>query len=483
MYLNALMRSPLSLLQAKQVQLSQCLCMREMLQTLIIFVPFAGPSPVTPCFPVLRSSEPHTEFQNKAAPGPGQRRPPRSQDGGAREGRNGAPGREGPGSAALSRPAPPDGLPGGEEGPQPGPAMSGAAEARELEERLREAAALGDVAEVRRLLGAGADIDSRNEINGWTCLHWACKRNHAQVVSCLLEAGADKQILTAKGELAAQLTSKPDIRKILGEEQTECQGVKDLNLSIVANHLANPFPNIYTEECIQGSLAESQNESASISSASQSETSPCPPAAQAESTCTPTSCSSGETLPAADAAARPAPVPNITAATACASPGMPHGPSCPPGTTPSLGLCSPGVPGQALPLQPHASPSSPAPAFQPFFFTGTFPYNVQELVLKVRVQNVRDNDFIEIELDRQELTYQDLLRVSCCELGVNPEQVEKIRKLPNTLLRNDKDVARLQDFQELELVLLRSESSPFRSAAAALMERPCYNSRASKLTY
>jgi len=56
-------------------------------------------------------------------------------------------------------------------------------------------------------------------------------------------------------------------------------------------------------------------------------------------------------------------------------------------------------------------------------------------VLKVRVQNLRDNDFIEIELDRQELTYQDLLRVSCCELGVNPEQVEKIRKLPNTLVR------------------------------------------------
>ncbi|NXB69332.1 ANR40 protein, partial [Donacobius atricapilla] len=109
-----------------------------------------------------------------------------------------------------------------------------------------------------------------------------------------------------------------------------------------------------------------------------------------------------------------------------------------------------------------------------------------ELVLKVRVQNLRGNDFIEIELDRQELTYQDLLRVSClscCELGVNPEQVEKIRKLPNTLLRKDKDVARLQDFQELELVLMRSDSIPFQNAAATLMERACYNSRASKLTY
>lgn len=51
------------------------------------------------------------------------------------------------------------------------------------------------------------------------------------------------------------------------------------------------------------------------------------------------------------------------------------------------------------------------------------------------MQNLRDDDFIEIELDRQELTYQDLLRVSCCELGVNPQHVERIRKLPNTVLR------------------------------------------------
>ncbi|XP_071429854.1 ankyrin repeat domain-containing protein 40-like isoform X3 [Pithys albifrons albifrons] len=296
--------------------------------------------------------------------------------------------------------------------------MSGAAEARELEERLREAAALGDVAEVRRLLGAGADIDSRNEINGWTCLHWACKRNHARVVSCLLEAGADRHILTAKGELAAQLTSKPDIRRILG--------------------------------------------------------------AQVESVCTPSPCSSEEDCPALDAAAPPPPA---AAAPAHAGPGVPNGPVCPPAVPPGTGLCSPGVPGQARPLQPSSSLTSPTPAFQPFFFTRTFPYNVQELVLKVRVQNLRDNDFIEIELDRQELTYQDLLRVSCCELGVNPEQVEKIRKLPNTLVRKDKDVARLQDFQELELVLVRSDSSPFRNAAATLTERPCYNSRASKLTY
>ncbi|XP_068269633.1 ankyrin repeat domain-containing protein 40-like [Nyctibius grandis] len=362
--------------------------------------------------------------------------------------------------------------------------MSGAAEARELEERLREAAALGDVEEVRRLLGAGADINSRNEINGWTCLHWACKRNHAPVVSCLLEAGADKQILTSKGELAAELTSKPDIRKILGEEETECQGVKDLKLPIVANYLANPpFPYVYTEERTPASLAESQNESASLSPASQCETSPCSSATQVESICTPPSCHSEDDLPALAAAEQlPAPSAPIAAPNRT-EPGARNGPACQPPSPRSTGLVSPLAARQAVPLQTDSSPTGAAPAFQPFFFTGTFPYSMQELVLKVRVQNLRDNDFIEIELDRQELTYQDLLRVSCCELGVNPEQVEKIRKLPNTLVRKDKDVARLQDFQELELVLVKSDSSPFRNAASTLTERSCYNSRASKLTY
>lgn len=66
------------------------------------------------------------------------------------------------------------------------------------------------------------------------------------------------------------------------------------------------------------------------------------------------------------------------------------------------------------------------------------PYKDTELVLKVRVQNPKEYDFIEIELDRKQLTYQDLLNVCCCELGINSEQVEKIRKLPNTLLRKVK---------------------------------------------
>ncbi|XP_068770286.1 ankyrin repeat domain-containing protein 40 isoform X1 [Struthio camelus] len=371
--------------------------------------------------------------------------------------------------------------------------MSGPSEARELAERLREAAALGDVEEagyfgrVRTGLGArgrrGA-APAPGLLPRRTCLHWACKRNHARVVSCLLEAGADRAILTAAGELPAQLTSKPDIRKILGEEENERQEVKDLNLPIVANYLANPpFPYVYAKESIPDNWTESQNESASISSVSQCETSPCSSATQVESICTPTPLNGDDDFPALDTAQQlPAPSATVTAPKRI-KPNVQNGPICQPSLSHNRGLFSPVASKQAIPQQTNDSPTGPAPTFQPFFFTGTFPYNMQELVLKVRVQNLRDNDFIEIELDRQELTYQDLLRVSCCELGVNPEQVEKIRKLPNTLVRKDKDVARLQDFQELELVLAKSDNSPFRNAASTLPERACYNSRASKLTY
>ncbi|EZA56410.1 hypothetical protein DMN91_009839 [Ooceraea biroi] len=75
-----------------------------------------------------------------------------------------------------------------------------------------------------------------------------------------------------------------------------------------------------------------------------------------------------------------------------------------------------------------------------------------ELVLKIRVANSADPDFVEVELPRGELTYQALLYLCCKELELNPHQVQKLRKLPNTKLRRDKDVQRLQNFQEIEVV-------------------------------
>lgn len=77
----------------------------------------------------------------------------------------------------------------------------------------------------------------------------------------------------------------------------------------------------------------------------------------------------------------------------------------------------------------------------------------EELVLKVRVANCGDPDFIEVELPMGDLTYSRLLRLCTEELDVNPTHVTRVRKLPNTIVRKDKDVARLKDGQELELVL------------------------------
>lgn len=45
--------------------------------------------------------------------------------------------------------------------------MTSAIEEKELQERLREAAALGDIEEVRRLVDFGVSVNSQNEINGW----------------------------------------------------------------------------------------------------------------------------------------------------------------------------------------------------------------------------------------------------------------------------------------------------------------------------
>lgn len=75
------------------------------------------------------------------------------------------------------------------------------------------------------------------------------------------------------------------------------------------------------------------------------------------------------------------------------------------------------------------------------------------MVLKIRVANTADTDFIEVELLRSELTYQALLYLCCKELDLNPHQIQKLRKLPNTRLRKDKDIQRLENFQEIEVVM------------------------------
>lgn len=403
---------------------------------------------------------------------------------------------------------------------------------KELQERLREAAALGDIDEVRSLVESGVNVNSQNEINGWTCLHWACKRNHRHVVSYLLNSGADKDILTAKDEQAAQLTSKPEIKRLLGVEVDEVAEVKELDLPFIPNYLTNP-PFLYSKmdnkaELILNSLTnqngaggdssdDAHSNPASLSPAHEPQSLPSdgPAAPKEQGAFVPVAEQNGSSSSSrtSRSVVNGAPPPDVSVEPRLVSHGEYPYPVAHNGPVRSPPLHAPG-PGttsssssqaQAANANASANPSLsrqqslppqlscgqggagavPAPAFQPFFFTSTFPVNVHELVLKVRIQNpnARENDFIEVELDRQELTYRSLLRVCCRELDVSAEHVEKIRKLPNTMLRKDKDVARLQDFQELEVVLEKVEGLSLFSGAGGLTDRPCYNMKASRLTY
>ncbi|ELT88914.1 hypothetical protein CAPTEDRAFT_149917 [Capitella teleta] len=103
--------------------------------------------------------------------------------------------------------------------------------------------------------------------------------------------------------------------------------------------------------------------------------------------------------------------------------------------------------------------SSRLPAMSPYASGVT---DLDELVIKIRIANSAERDFIEVELDRKRLTYENLMTTMCSELQVNRTLVHKIRKLPDTIVRKDKDVKRFHDFQDLELVLTNktiSESS------------------------
>ncbi|KAG9327986.1 hypothetical protein JZ751_017011 [Albula glossodonta] len=326
---------------------------------------------------------------------------------------------------------------------------------KELQERLREASAIGDIDEVRSLVESGVNINSQNEINGWTCLHWACKRNHRHVVAYLLSSGADKHILTSKDELAVQLTSKPDIRALLGD------------LPIIASYLSSA-PYLYTNQEADGVALEpcvAQNGTLELSDNHHGDRSPGPAPTPLPEPSTLT-----ESRPQRESALVPVAEQNGLCAVHGAPPPEPrHTPLCPAPTPVTRQQAVP----QPLSCAQAGGAGGAVPAFQPFFFTSTFPVNVQELVLKVRIQNpsARENDFIEVELDRRELTYRALLRVCCRELDISAD--------------HDKDVARLQDFQELEVVVEKAESLSLLAAGGqgSLTDRPCYNMKASRLTY
>lgn len=221
-------------------------------------------------------------------------------------------------------------------------------DARINEDNLREAAAIGDLDKVKALIRQSVDVNSRNSVNGWTALHWACKRGHLTVVECLLQNGAESNIQNDKGETCLQLTENPQVRILLGGEANASGSHFTTTLPIVPNYISNPpFPY------------------AVYSSASSDH------------------CQLNE----------------VSAASSSSTAGM--------------------------------------------------------KILKVRLASSLQmhKDFIEIEVSRQ-TTYDQLVTTMWDELGLcSNADLRMVRKLPNTEIRNDRDVQRLHNYQELELVL------------------------------
>jgi len=234
----------------------------------------------------------------------------------------------------------------------------------ELEEKLREAACFGDIDGVKDLIAKGVNVNSQHDINGWTALHWAAKRNHLNIVNLLCNHGADKSIATNKGELPAQLTSEGVIKVLLSANLNKTQATpkvvkKEENLPITPNYIRSP-PLGYKVDTGNREQAAVQEKRPRVENAKQ------PPQRRQVAQVTPQS---------------------------------------------------------------------------------------QELILKVRVAGSEDPDYIEVEMPGESLTLEYLAVVAAEELGVEPSQVERIRKMPNTKLRRDKEVARMTDYQEVELVM------------------------------
>ena len=243
-------------------------------------------------------------------------------------------------------------------------------------------------------------------------MHWACKRHHLDIVQYLLQSGADVSIKTHKGELPIQLASSSEIRKLFKPSQhlLDTVPISDLakeELPIVPNYIKHPiFPyyDVDVDNCSSETIAQS--------------------------------------------------------------------------TKGNVGLKSSHVPSstevQAIPLSPGFSDLNSKVStltVAPKSFTNTQlgkdgmaalshgedQKNVSEMneksikIMKARVCDQTDSDFVEVEVPS--LTYQSLLNAVCDELEIALSDVAKIRKLPNILVRKDKDVQRLREGQELEIIL------------------------------
>ena len=351
----------------------------------------------------------------------------------------------------------------------------------DVNETLREQCSVGGDEDVLRQLRDGAAVNSQNRVNGWTALHFAVRREHASIVRLLLEHGADASAKNLKGEKAIDMTSNKEIRKIItdffsknnnckredqnNEPKSSLVGVNEPSVNIVPGYLANPvFP--YTLATSTSLKGESDNQAGS----DHNDKHVLVPGYLANPVIPYAVAASGQIM-----ASGQIPTTEVLQGDG--------GVNFVPGY-----IANPVIPCAVAASHPNENTNEIKQIFVPHVeqfgslvnsyvnsvksleksseyhlcdsckttpvatvFVGT---DISELVIKIRNANHKDPDFIEVELNRKILTYDELLNVCTRELKIDRDSIAKIRKLPDTIVRRDKDVQRLQPYQELEVVLL-----------------------------
>lgn len=148
---------------------------------------------------------------------------------------------------------------------------------------------------------------------------------------------------------------------------------KDPDLPIIPNYLANPpFPYVYNtmsnsipDPSVNGSISHLE---------SQDTDSPSLPGVE---TCTRASLQHGNAAPEAAGSGGMPSLPRGRAAPPLSKPVLQKGPVYQGSVSWSRSPPSPGGSNQAVPQPENGSCMGPVPAFQPVFFTGAFPLNVQ----------------------------------------------------------------------------------------------------------
>ena len=92
-----------------------------------------------------------------------------------------------------------------------------------------------------------------------------------------------------------------------------------------------------------------------------------------------------------------------------------------------------------------------------FYENSSHKSNDQDNTIVVKVRNSGEPFFIEIELESSDLTILTFTKVLKEEFNLSEDTSLLITKLPNVLIRNDKDIKRLKTGQEIEFLVVTEE--------------------------